>query len=492
MPPHALDGEARKGGRAKILAPLAVVALLAAAGGAYALTRGGGDQAGGETTSTTEGGTSGFVNAVASAENMVQIPAGTYTLGVDKPEPNAAETLTLTKEVAAFYIDLYEVSNEEFNQFVNEKQAAPPASWPGGRYPGDGQALRPVQGVSYQWASAYCASLGKRLPTEAEWETAARGTEARLFPWGAVAAEGGLPDEGTYDRGSMAANASTFGVFDLTGNVWEWVGDSYDPRVDESLHVLRGGQNGYLRKNTVRLPVADSSNALKIAGFRCAADTADAALPALQFGDFTVPELGNEVTPTTTPPGVILDDTFDDATSGWVELTTDEIRYGYHPNGFFHLETKKESTDVSVESSVALQADRPAKINVSAFVDPANTNDDGGVFSYGILFRSSINGDGNGLIFVVDPRSQKWQVCNRDPDTGKWVLIEQKQRAIPDTADLEVRMKGDTYEFLIGGQQVYARDIPGYTGSGAGMVLVSYQASTKAHIHFDKFRISEL
>ncbi|MEZ5263243.1 MAG: SUMF1/EgtB/PvdO family nonheme iron enzyme [Acidimicrobiales bacterium] len=323
-------------------------------------------------------------------------------------------------------------------------------------------------------------------------ETAARGTEARLFPWGDNAADGGLPDDGTYPRGTVPANESTFGVFDLTGNVWEWVGDTYDQRIDGSLHVLRGGQNGYLRKNTVRLPVADSSNALKIAGFRCAADSVDEALPALQFGDFTAPEGGNEVTPTTVPPGVIIDDTFDDATSGWLEFANDQIRFGYHPNGFYHLETKTESVDVTVESPVALDAADPRRINVSAFVDPANTNDDGGVFSYGILFRSSVNGDGNGLIFVVDPRSQKWQVCNRDPDTGKWILIEQKQRAIPDTADLEVRMDGDNYEFLIGGQQVYSREIPGYTGTGAGMVLVSYQASTKAHIHFDQFKISEL
>ena len=92
---------------------------------------------GGGTTETTA---SGFVNTVASAADMVQIPAGTYTLGVDKPEPNGAETQTLSKDLGAYYVDLYEVSNEEYNQFVIDKQAPPPASWPGGRFPGDDMA----------------------------------------------------------------------------------------------------------------------------------------------------------------------------------------------------------------------------------------------------------------------------------------------------------------------------------------------------------------
>ena len=480
------------------------MALVAAAAGAFALSRGGdgSEEAGGTTTESTSEGTGGtgdtpkLISTTASPQDMVEVPAGTYPLGAEKPEPNAAETKSTTKDLPAFFIDAFEVSNEQYFAFVTAKGAAAPASWVGQRYPGDEQALRPVQGVTFQWATAYCQSLGKRLPSEAEWEAAARGTDGRVFPWGADAAAGGLPDSGTYDRGSIVANKTPEGVFDLTGNAWEWVGDTYDTRVKADLHILRGGQNGYLRKSSLRLPVSNQSSALKIAGFRCAADAVDPAIAPLSFGDFDVPTTGNEVEEVPLAAGVLFDDTFDDATSGWLEVSTDRNRFGYHPNGFFHLETKTEDVDVMAESPFALQPDQHVAVAASAFVDPANTIP-GGIYSYGILFRSSVNKDGRALIFVVDPISQAWLVCDRDTETGKWNLIEKKQRNIPEPVDLEVRMKGDDYEFLIGGAQVYSSKIvdasgSGYTGTGVGMVLISYPESQKAHIHFDEFKIREL
>ncbi len=474
-----------------------VVALLAAGGGAYLLSRGGSDT---PTEDIASGAGPGEDVEVATAESaqpaadeeMVAIPAGTFTLGSDKPEPNAAETLTLTKDLPAFFIDTFEVSNEQFQQFVAEKEAAAPLSWPGGRFPTE-LAARPVQGVSFDWAQAYCASLGKRLPSEAEWEAAARGNEARVFPWGANAADGKLPDSGTYDRGTLPTNVSALGVFDLTGNAWEWVGESYDKRVDSKLRILRGGQNGYLRKSSVRLPVSAESNALKIAGFRCAADKVDPDAKPLSFGEVALPEKGNEPATTTLPAGVLFRDTFEDATSGWVESATDTNRKGYHPNGFFHLETKTENAEVTVESSVALDPSQKVSVAGSVFVDPANTSVDAGLFIYGLLFRSSLAKDGKALIFVVDARSNAWLVCSRDPVTGKWVLIEKKSRTIPDTVNLEVRMSGpDTYQFLIDGSQVFSQTIGGFTGTGAGMALVSYAGSKKAHVHFDEFQIRQL
>jgi formylglycine-generating enzyme required for sulfatase activity/actin-like ATPase involved in cell morphogenesis len=496
VPPLTLNGEARKGGRIKILAPLVAVAVLAAAGGAYLLTRDSGQQGATDGTETTDqdGGPLN-ISTVASPVDMVPIPAGEYTLGSEKPGPNAAETLAKPYAVNAFHLDMFEVSNADYSRFVDEKGAAPALAWVGGRY-AEGDEEKPVQGVSFDWATAYCTSLGKRLPTEMEWEAAARGTEARVYPWGNDAAAGGLPDIGVYEGGFVGTNVSPTGVFDMAGNVWEWVGDSYDPRVPKDSRVLRGGQNGYLRKNSERLPVAATSNALKIAGFRCAADQVDEAIAPLTFGDFVVPSVGNEVATTVPDPAVIIDDVFDDATSGWLERSSADMRFGYHPNGFFHLETKHEESSALVEGPVAVDPAQPVAIAVSAFVDPANTvADDGGIFAYGILFRSTLQQaeDRDALIFVVDPRSQNWAVCNFVPETGGWAVIDKKSRAIPENANLEVRATGpDTYEFLIGGQQVYSKTIPGYTGTGTGMALLSYKSSEKAHIHFDQFKIRKL
>ncbi len=489
--PLAPNGSARRS-KVKVLVPLLVVALLAAAGGAYVLTQGG-DGGGGQASGDGREVVTGDVEPVgtASAQGMTKIPGGSYTLGSDKPEPNNAETLTAAHDVAEFFIDTYEVSHEEFKAFFDQKDADPPASWPGARFPDD-LANHPVQGVSFDWATAYCASLGKRLPTEKEWEVAARGSEARLFPWGANAADGKLQDSGTYERGTAPANVSQFGVFDLAGNVWEWVGDTYDRRADPTMHILRGGQNGYLRRNSIRLPVSESSSALKIVGFRCAASSADETVAPLTFGDVPLPEKGNEPTPTTLPEGVLFRDDFEDATSGWVEKTTDTIRFGYHPNGFFHLETKAENQATLVESSFSLDPAQKAALSTSAFVDPSNTNVDAGIFAYGLLFR--LASDGKALIFVVDPRSGKWAVCSRPNADSPWVVIDAKPRAIPDTVNLEVRITGpDSYAFFIGGAQVFAADkLPGFTGTGAGMVLLSYAGSKKAHIHFQEFQIREL
>ena len=111
-----------------------------------------------------------------------------------------------------------------------------------------------MRGVSFDWANAYCSALGKRLPSEIEWEVAAKGGTDRAYPWGDTLADVPLPTDDTYPVTSVGGNVSPLGVFDMTGNAWEWVGDSYDPRVKSEERVLRGGANGYLRKNSIRQP----------------------------------------------------------------------------------------------------------------------------------------------------------------------------------------------------------------------------------------------
>ena len=211
----------------------------------------------------TTAAAAGAPTSLPAGVNMIAVPAGAYPIGAEKPEPNAAETLVQQANVAAFNIDRFEVSNEDYKRFVDETEAAPPLSWSGGRFPAD-RAKHPAMGVNYEWATAYCTALSKRLPTETEWEVAGRGAEGNLYPWGNDPAAVQLPaGADTYPVGSVEGNKSSLGVYDLAGNVWEWVSDSYDRRVPAESRVLRGGQNGWLRKNTTRLPVdPQASNAL--------------------------------------------------------------------------------------------------------------------------------------------------------------------------------------------------------------------------------------
>ncbi len=270
VPTVDLASPTPKPNRKGLLVGVAALALLIAGGVGYALTRDSADSVAADSGSSTDDtedeaaddgdevdvdGTSTVPpTGPASPDGMVEVAAGTYTLGLDKPETNVAETLTTSADLPAFHIDITEVTNADYKAFVDQTGAEPPSGWRAGAYPED-KAEHPVQGVSFAWASAYCSALSKRLPTEAEWEAAARGTEARLWPWGDDVTAVALPSEGTYPVGSIPGNVSPFGVFDMTGNVWEWVSDSYDTRVGDDERVLRGGQNGFLRKTVTRMPV---------------------------------------------------------------------------------------------------------------------------------------------------------------------------------------------------------------------------------------------
>jgi formylglycine-generating enzyme required for sulfatase activity len=170
-------------------------------------------------------------------EGMALVPAGPFTMGSDtlgEPDEHPAHTV----ELPAFYLDLTEVPNEAWSRCVAAGACPPPDASSAARN-GFGADARfrgprqPVSAVGWDEARAYCAWLGKRLPTEAEWEKAARGTDARRYPWGnaeptldrAVFSGGGV----TADVGTHPAGAGPYGHLDLAGNVWEWVEDFYDP-----------------------------------------------------------------------------------------------------------------------------------------------------------------------------------------------------------------------------------------------------------------------
>lgn len=188
-------------------------------------------------------------------QNMSLVPAGDYWMGrtqfflVDAigwfERDRQDDTPAHKVDVDGFYIDKYEVTNQDYEKFANATNRKKPWHWAGGNIP-KGEERVPVYNVTWFDADSYCKSVGKRLPTEAEWEKAARGgLDRKKYPWGDSGLGNGgygAPDAGAEsNRGTMAnanypfgaVNVGSFqpngyGLFDMAGNVWEWTSDWYD------------------------------------------------------------------------------------------------------------------------------------------------------------------------------------------------------------------------------------------------------------------------
>jgi formylglycine-generating enzyme required for sulfatase activity len=205
-----------------------------------------------------------------SAVAMAQVDAGSYQVGFSQADDHHVAPTTI--DLPTFWIDQYLIINAKYQKFMTETGAPQPEVWPG-------QGDHPVIGVTWDQALAYCQWAHKRLPTEAEWEAAGRGpgTSPPLYPWGNdVTADGQalkLPDSDTYPVGTQSFNKSPFGVFDMVGNVWEWVGEPYASG-QEGFKFLRGGRYGLpINDLAYRLAIPPGDTRyVKYAGFRCAAD----------------------------------------------------------------------------------------------------------------------------------------------------------------------------------------------------------------------------
>lgn len=211
-------------------------------------------------------------STVPSAENMARVEGGLYEIG--SRNEDSFHVAAREIEVDPYWIDRYEVTNEQYGAFVDATGHAPPAGWPYA----SGREQYPVQGVTWDAANAYCQWRLKRLPTEAEWEIAGRGAgdPPPSYPWGNDPFANGevdtLPFNETYPVGSVEFTASSLGVYDLVGNVWEWVGEPYD-QLEEGLRMLRGGRHGFHRDLAFRQPAGPAeASLLPFAGFRCAAN----------------------------------------------------------------------------------------------------------------------------------------------------------------------------------------------------------------------------
>jgi len=189
---------------------------------------------------------------------MVLIPAGPFTMGSDSGDSDEQPVHEVTLD--PFYIDQYEVTNARYADCV----AAGVCKLPGcaTAYDNPDKVNHPVVCVNWEQANTYCEWRGGRLPTEAEWEKAARSDDQRTYPWGEnitcqLANYGGCEGD-TTPVGSYPDGVNPYGVYDMAGNVWEWVADWYDatyyatapslnPQGLDSgeLKVLRGGSWNY-------------------------------------------------------------------------------------------------------------------------------------------------------------------------------------------------------------------------------------------------------
>ena len=260
---------------------------------------------------------------------MILVPAGEFTMGSQSSDLPAAswEKPAHVVRLRAFLIDRYEVPNARYRQFLEEirifgHRSCDPSEPPGKDHaPGElamrgtewNQSAQPVTEVDWWDAAAYCAWAGGRLPTEAEWEKAARGTDGRAYAWGndppGASRQGNFADLSfkyrnpdwtwivpKYDDGhafvapigSYPGGASPYGAEDMAGNVWEWVSDWYgpeyyrtsppaDPRgpATGTHRVVRGGSwndAGWDLRVASRLKFPPDFRTRTV-GFRCAQET---------------------------------------------------------------------------------------------------------------------------------------------------------------------------------------------------------------------------
>jgi formylglycine-generating enzyme required for sulfatase activity/tRNA A-37 threonylcarbamoyl transferase component Bud32 len=241
---------------------------------------------------------------------MILVPAGTFTMGSDNGSRNEKpqHQVHITRD---FYIDATEVTADAYGACVRDHACTMPRLHALGAHgrtittsstscnsiTDPSFARQPVNCVTYEQSVSFCKHDGKRLPTEAEWEYAARGTDGRTYPWGEAeshscrfAITGGAEGpcgarKGTYEVATTVDGKSPFGLFDMAGNVWEWVADDFegygkdevvDPIIPprSSKGVIRGGSWDYsaaTAKTYARMS-HDRTFALNNVGFRCAKD----------------------------------------------------------------------------------------------------------------------------------------------------------------------------------------------------------------------------
>jgi formylglycine-generating enzyme required for sulfatase activity len=238
---------------------------------------------------TPDGSAGGAGQAGTQDALMALVPAGEFTMGsnlADDEKPVHHVYLN------AFYIDKYEVTVGQYAKYLEVTDMDEPPDWSIMNQPQ--HQKRPVVNVDWEDAVKFCKWAGKRLPTEAEWEKAARGTDGRIYPWGNEAptrlhANYGRKEWNNHlalvPVGSFEEGRSPYDIYDMAGNAWEWVSDWYDydfyknsprrnpigPATGDS-KVVRGGSWLYISEflRSAHRFAAQPTNRYFGYGFRCA------------------------------------------------------------------------------------------------------------------------------------------------------------------------------------------------------------------------------
>ncbi|MDQ1592311.1 MAG: eukaryotic-like serine/threonine-protein kinase [Pyrinomonadaceae bacterium] len=224
--------------------------------------------------------------SVVPPTGMAYVSGAEFTMGRDG-DPTRYESPAHKVTVNSFFIDLYEVTREDYQKCVDEEECQPPSVWGSNKFPG-GTAKLPVTGVTWDDANAYASWAGKRLPTEEEWEFAARGGKKGFrYPWGNEWKDG-LANANSASKGLMEVGSykgtSPFSMSDMVGNAWEWTaskltaykkGQPLPNKPPGDLRVIRGGS--YIEdKNeattTYRRGYPARGVSYDKTGFRCAKD----------------------------------------------------------------------------------------------------------------------------------------------------------------------------------------------------------------------------
>lgn len=223
---------------------------------------------------------------------MVLIPAGEFAMGSDLGQEDEQPVHRVS--VKAFYLDVYETTVSRYAEFLASQKPDAPFKW--NEATAGAHENKPAVGVNWYDARDYCRWVGKRLPTEAEWEIAARDTGGRIYPWGSAHPTKGHANAGEtrwrgYDSlsnvGRFELGKTPEGVYDLAGNLWEWVADWYDPTYYQfsardnpkgpsagPLRALRGGawnNDSKAIRSSNRAGYAPDARRNDV-GFRCAQD----------------------------------------------------------------------------------------------------------------------------------------------------------------------------------------------------------------------------
>lgn len=251
-----------------------------------------------EITSETDEILESIITWPNDGKDMVYISASSFTMGTN--DVDASHQPEHKVYVADFYLDRWPVTNAEYKKFIDDTDYPIPnynVSWCDTKsynwdaeqrlYPAD-KADHPVVLVSWEDAMAYAAWAGKRLPTEAEWERAARGSEGRRYPWGNAFMKGLCNSKEaelgqTSSVGQFSPNGDTLeGLVDMVGNVWEWTNSLFRPypyeandgresRQASGFRVLRGAS--WVNDANVALSASRLDGDFKFfnnVGFRCA------------------------------------------------------------------------------------------------------------------------------------------------------------------------------------------------------------------------------